>query len=95
MTLTLDLHLPHHSPPAVFSPDRRYRYLLTRRWNDNLPALAVVGHNPSFRRGKLRFRTHYRRSKATSTCATTVAHRTRWVTRSNLRDHDHIGERAS
>lgn len=47
MTLTLDLHLPHHSPPAVFSPDRRYRYLLTRRWNDNLPALAVVGHNPS------------------------------------------------
>jgi hypothetical protein len=47
MTLALDLHLPHHHSSAEFSPDRRYRYQLVRRWNDDLPPLAVVCHNPS------------------------------------------------
>lgn len=50
MTLTLDLHWPllHSTPPAaVFSEDRRYRYRLTRQWDPDAPALAVVGTNPS------------------------------------------------
>ena len=32
---------------ALFSPCRRYRYLLWRRWDENLPTLAVIGLNPS------------------------------------------------
>jgi predicted RNA-binding Zn-ribbon protein involved in translation (DUF1610 family) len=32
---------------AVFSEDRRYRYLLTRVWDKSLPALAMIGLNPS------------------------------------------------
>lgn len=32
---------------ATFSPCRTWRYLLTREWDDNLPALNVVGLNPS------------------------------------------------
>jgi hypothetical protein len=31
---------------AVFSPDMRFRYRLTRRWGDG-PALPVIGCNPS------------------------------------------------
>ena len=49
MTLTLDLHLPrwsHTESSAKFSPDGRYRYLLTRRWGDG-PALMFVQLNPS------------------------------------------------
>lgn len=32
---------------AVFSADRRYRYALTRRWDDDLPLTAFVMLNPS------------------------------------------------
>ncbi len=46
MTLMLGLHIPHSESSAVFSEDRRYRYLLTRRWDDG-PAVAFVGLNPS------------------------------------------------
>lgn len=31
---------------AIFSPCRRYRYVLEKRWSDT-PTLAVIGHNPS------------------------------------------------
>lgn len=37
----------HEQGPAVFSEDRRYRYTLTRVWDDMLPALMVIGLNPS------------------------------------------------
>lgn len=33
--------------PALFSPDRMYRYSLTREWDPALPKLQVVGVNPS------------------------------------------------
>jgi len=47
MTLPLNPPPAPH-PPAVFSPDRRHRYRLSRGpWNDTLPTLGVVGHNPS------------------------------------------------
>jgi len=32
---------------AVFSPCQRYRYQLTRTWDDRLPTVAFVGLNPS------------------------------------------------
>lgn len=32
---------------AHFSPDRKYRYWLIRRWNSALPMLATIGVNPS------------------------------------------------
>lgn len=32
---------------AHFSKCRRWRYVLTRTWNTNLPPLAVIGLNPS------------------------------------------------
>ena len=32
---------------AVFSPCRRYRYLLSRVWNDSLPTAVFIGLNPS------------------------------------------------
>lgn len=32
---------------AHFSPDRRYRYWLTRTWDDSLPLLCTIGLNPS------------------------------------------------
>jgi hypothetical protein len=32
---------------AIFSPDRIYRYVLWRRWDDQLPAMNVIGLNPS------------------------------------------------
>jgi hypothetical protein len=32
---------------AAFSPDRRYRTLLTRTWNERLPRLAGIFLNPS------------------------------------------------
>lgn len=32
---------------AVFSPDRRHRYLLTRTWDDTLPSVNFVMLNPS------------------------------------------------
>ena len=32
---------------AEFSPDRIYRYKLTRRWDSTLPYLGVIGLNPS------------------------------------------------
>lgn len=38
-------HLEHGS--AIFSQDRRYRYLLTREWDDTLPMLCWIGLNPS------------------------------------------------
>ncbi|MDX1886896.1 DUF1643 domain-containing protein [Mycolicibacterium sp. 120270] len=44
MTLTLDHR--HPCPPAEFSPDRRYRYRLTRRWGDG-PALMFISDRPS------------------------------------------------
>lgn len=44
--LTLDLHLPHTEPAAQFSCDRRYRYWLTRRWDEG-PSLMFVSLNPS------------------------------------------------
>lgn len=37
----------HEVGPAAFSPDRRYRYMLTREWNRDAPRLMVVGLNPS------------------------------------------------
>lgn len=49
VTLTLDLHLPswlHTEGDAEFSPDRSYRYWLTRRWGPG-PALMFVSLNPS------------------------------------------------
>lgn len=35
--------------PCVFSPDRRYRYLLVHRWDELFPekACAIIGLNPS------------------------------------------------
>lgn len=32
---------------AYLSPDRRYRYWLTRSWDDSLPMMCVIGLNPS------------------------------------------------
>ena len=32
---------------AVFSQDRKYRYVLTRVWDKNKPMLVFVGLNPS------------------------------------------------
>lgn len=32
---------------AIFSPCRRYRYVLTKRWLFSGPLLVVIGHNPS------------------------------------------------
>lgn len=32
---------------AYFSKDRRYRYWLTRSWDDSLPIMCVIGVNPS------------------------------------------------
>lgn len=32
---------------AKFSDDRRYRYWLTRSWDDALPMMCVIGVNPS------------------------------------------------
>ena len=32
---------------AVLSTDRKYRYLLWRRWDDDLPAILFIGLNPS------------------------------------------------
>lgn len=32
---------------AYFSPDRKYRYWLTRIWDESLPLLCVIGVNPS------------------------------------------------
>ena len=32
---------------AYLSPDRRYRYWLTRIWDDALPMMCVIGLNPS------------------------------------------------
>jgi hypothetical protein len=32
---------------AYFSPDRRYRYWLTRSWDDAKPMMCVIGVNPS------------------------------------------------
>lgn len=38
--------MPHTEPPAIFSEDRRYRYVLTRRWGPG-PALLFLQLNPS------------------------------------------------
>lgn len=32
---------------AYMSDDRRYRYWLTREWDENLPMMCVIGLNPS------------------------------------------------
>jgi hypothetical protein len=32
---------------ALFSPCRRWRYLLWRRWEEGLPTMALIGLNPS------------------------------------------------
>jgi hypothetical protein len=37
----------HEVGPAAFSPDRRYRYMLSREWDKSAPRLMVVGLNPS------------------------------------------------
>lgn len=34
-------------PKAAFSPDRRYRYILTRVWDNSKPMCAFIGLNPS------------------------------------------------
>lgn len=47
MTLTLDLHLPRHRGGAEFCPNHCHRYKLWRHWNDDLPSMGIVGHNPS------------------------------------------------
>lgn len=35
------------SSSAIFSPDERFRYVLTREWDASLDKLAIVGLNPS------------------------------------------------
>lgn len=35
------------SSAAIFSPDERFRYVLTREWDESREKLAVVGLNPS------------------------------------------------
>lgn len=47
--MTLDLFPldTEASSGAVFSPCRRYRYVLHRVWDPALPILAVIGLNPS------------------------------------------------
>lgn len=35
------------SSDAIFSEDKRYRYLLMREWDHNKPALMIIGLNPS------------------------------------------------
>lgn len=32
---------------CIFSPCRKYRYSLTREWNDSLPTVMFIGLNPS------------------------------------------------
>lgn len=32
---------------ALFSADRKYRYMLTRTWNEDKPRLVFIGLNPS------------------------------------------------
>lgn len=32
---------------AIFSPDRTYRYMLWRQWDDELPKCTFIGLNPS------------------------------------------------
>lgn len=34
-------------PKAVFSKDRKHRYMLTRQWDNTKPYIAFVGLNPS------------------------------------------------
>lgn len=34
-------------PKAIFSPCRRYRYMLTRQWDATLPYVCFIGLNPS------------------------------------------------
>ena len=34
-------------PGTIFSPDRLYRYTLTRVWDEDKPAVAFIGLNPS------------------------------------------------
>ena len=48
-TFRLKRTLKRHSVEknAWFSPDGKYRYLLTRRWNRKLPTILFIGLNPS------------------------------------------------
>jgi hypothetical protein len=42
------LYERHNSSIAIFSPDMKYRYLLTREWESDSPMkLVVIGLNPS------------------------------------------------
>lgn len=41
------LYTEHGSSTAIFSPDERFRYVLTRKWDPAIQKLAVVGLNPS------------------------------------------------
>lgn len=34
-------------PPAIFSTNRKYRYVLYRSWDHTLPRIAFIGLNPS------------------------------------------------
>lgn len=45
-TATDSRHLVE-STEAIFSPDRAYRYRLTRTWDTAAPPLVVIGLNPS------------------------------------------------
>ncbi len=45
MASTLDLHLTHTRSVTIFSDDRRYRYLLTRQWDEG-PLVGFIGLNP-------------------------------------------------
>lgn len=40
------VYVQHGDNAAIFSPDERYRYLLTRKWGDE-KMLPVIGLNPS------------------------------------------------
>lgn len=46
-TLTEIDHVDALDSGALFSPCRRWRYLLWRRWDENAPVCAFIGLNPS------------------------------------------------
>lgn len=41
------VYVQHGENAAIFSPDERYRYLLTRKWDATGKMLPVIGLNPS------------------------------------------------